>query len=274
MDELKSRLLNARQEQDISLEEISEETKIQVRILKALEDGDFSVFAGEVYLKGVLRNYSKVVGLDPDEMIGLYNQLRKQEMSPREEEKKAKERIVKPRKEGFPAIFTLIIILAVILIGSLFFLIVQGGNGGNNAGGEHGEEPVDNNNGDDSSTVDEPGDNNGEKNGENNGENRDEVKVNLVSSSSTESFWQVEGDDNLRLIIEITGTCWIDLRGPGISFRSRTFRSGEKIDITARDSIWIRLGHPAGVKLYMNGFRIEDIENKRDPVNLTFTLEK
>ena len=72
MQEIGNLLKKERQEKGISLEEISRKTKIQVRYLQALEDGDFSRFAGKVYIKGALRNYAESVGINATELISYY----------------------------------------------------------------------------------------------------------------------------------------------------------------------------------------------------------
>lgn len=57
-----------REEQDITLEDISEVTKINVRFLQALEEGNFDVLPG-TYIRLFLRAYAKEIGIDPDEAI-------------------------------------------------------------------------------------------------------------------------------------------------------------------------------------------------------------
>ncbi len=57
-----------REEQDITLEDISDVTKINVRFLQALEEGNFDVLPG-TYIRLFLRAYAKEIGIDPDEAI-------------------------------------------------------------------------------------------------------------------------------------------------------------------------------------------------------------
>lgn len=66
------RLRNEREKKKISLENISQHTKIVTRYLKALEDEDFTVFPAEVYLRGCLRNYAQYLGLDAEELLRIY----------------------------------------------------------------------------------------------------------------------------------------------------------------------------------------------------------
>jgi cytoskeletal protein RodZ len=66
----------ARQKRRISLEQASEDTKIRVKFLRALEAGHYSSLPGAVYTKGFLRSYGEYLGLEPDELVALYHEER------------------------------------------------------------------------------------------------------------------------------------------------------------------------------------------------------
>ncbi len=69
-------LRRTREVREISLEEISKKTKISVRFLKAIEEGKWSSLPGEVFIKGFIRTYAEVLGLNPEEVIQKYLQER------------------------------------------------------------------------------------------------------------------------------------------------------------------------------------------------------
>jgi len=60
-------LRRARAERGISLEMISERTKIAVRHLESLEEERFKDLPGGVFNRGMVRSYARVVGLDEQE---------------------------------------------------------------------------------------------------------------------------------------------------------------------------------------------------------------
>ena len=62
-------LKSIRLEKGISLEEISNETKIRVDILLLIEKEDFDRLPAEVYVKSFLRAYAKAVGADEGEAV-------------------------------------------------------------------------------------------------------------------------------------------------------------------------------------------------------------
>ena len=56
----------------ISLREISEATKINLRYLDALERDDFKHLPGGVFNKGFVRAYAQFIGIDPETMVTAY----------------------------------------------------------------------------------------------------------------------------------------------------------------------------------------------------------
>jgi cytoskeletal protein RodZ len=68
-------LKRCREFHDISLEEVSQTTKIGIVYLRALEEDQISGFASLTYLKGFLRIYSDYLGLNPDDMARMYDKL-------------------------------------------------------------------------------------------------------------------------------------------------------------------------------------------------------
>jgi len=72
MKETGELLKNRRLEKKLSLEEISSQTKIQLSILKNLEEGRLENLKNKTYTKGFLRQYAKALQMDGDELIALF----------------------------------------------------------------------------------------------------------------------------------------------------------------------------------------------------------
>lgn len=68
-------LKRCREYHELTLEEVEESTKIGAVYLTALEEDQISQFASLAYLKGFLRIYATYLGLNPDDMIRLYEKL-------------------------------------------------------------------------------------------------------------------------------------------------------------------------------------------------------
>ena len=65
-------LKRERELREISLREISEATKINLRYLDALERNDFERLPGGVFNKGFVRAYAEYIGVDPETMVNAY----------------------------------------------------------------------------------------------------------------------------------------------------------------------------------------------------------
>jgi cytoskeletal protein RodZ len=65
-------LKRQRELRDISLREVSDVTKINLRYLEALEENRFTALPAPVFARGFLREYARYVGLDPDEVVNYY----------------------------------------------------------------------------------------------------------------------------------------------------------------------------------------------------------
>ncbi len=65
-------LKRERESRTVSLEELSQGTRISRPFLEALEKDDFSLFPQRVFIPGFLKGYARYVGLDIKEVLGRY----------------------------------------------------------------------------------------------------------------------------------------------------------------------------------------------------------
>jgi cytoskeletal protein RodZ len=79
VESLGEKLKSTRKSKEYTLDYVSRETNIAGRYLDALEREDFSVFPGETYVLGFLRNYGEYLGLKEEELLPLYRALKIQE---------------------------------------------------------------------------------------------------------------------------------------------------------------------------------------------------
>src|SRR5437868_11087981 len=63
----------AREIRGISLKEIAEATKISKRFLEAIERNDHKTLPAPVFTRGFVREYSRYLGLNSDEIVNRYN---------------------------------------------------------------------------------------------------------------------------------------------------------------------------------------------------------
>ena len=60
----------------ISLEQISNDTKLKLRTLRAIETGDFDALPGGVYNVSYIRQFARAIGADESGFVELYRAAR------------------------------------------------------------------------------------------------------------------------------------------------------------------------------------------------------
>jgi len=106
LDEFADELKNARLKKGISLEEMASRTRIDIKFLEAIDNGNFG-FLPELYVKAFIKEYAKVAELDEKEVIRKYNEARGGKPSEKDssesqpdEKSKTEEPLAKPKIVG------------------------------------------------------------------------------------------------------------------------------------------------------------------------------
>ena len=79
MNAIGDQLRTAREARGLSIEYVADETNIAKRYIAAMESEDFSVFPGEPYIIGFLRNYAEYLGLESGSIVQAFRGIRIQE---------------------------------------------------------------------------------------------------------------------------------------------------------------------------------------------------
>src|ERR1700681_4220232 len=66
-------LYTIRQNRGISLQQIAESTKIGVRLLEAIEQGDFRKLPGGIYNTSYIKQYARAIDYDETEILAVYH---------------------------------------------------------------------------------------------------------------------------------------------------------------------------------------------------------
>ncbi len=98
-----------RERQGLSLEEVSERTRITVRNLEAIEQDDFESFPNRVYARAFLRDYANFLGLDSAELLERYEEQRAGEPVPAPP--------AEPRRGTRPAAYVGLAVLVACVLG-------------------------------------------------------------------------------------------------------------------------------------------------------------
>ncbi len=275
MKEIGELLREAREEKGISLEEISKETKISVRLLSALEEGDFSGFAGKVYFKGALRNYAEAVGIDSRELFALYDRILERSDPVKGDKSKLvkknkefvekKKTFIKKAKKPFPVVVLIwIAVLSVVVGGSLWYRYEQALQNNRTITypgeflpeGDKDLQPVE-------EEIILPPDPEPEP-----------VLPNLIllEGDSRGGIYVISGVTSKNIELSFTGDCWISIEQDGNLMEQRTYRRGDRRVITGGKETKIRLGNPPVASVSVNGNTIS-LAGINNPYNLTIRKE-
>lgn len=110
----------AREEKSLTLDRVSDDTNIAKRYLMALEAEDFSVFPGDPYAIGFLRNYAEYLGLSSDDFVATFKNLRIQEQPVPIQD-------LMPKRGPSTPLIAAIAVGAIAII-SLVIILIVGGN--------------------------------------------------------------------------------------------------------------------------------------------------
>ena len=75
MKKIGSYLKEVREKRSYSQAMVEEGTKIPIRYIQAIEEGDFSILPGRAYIIGFIRTYAKFLQVDSDELIDYYREI-------------------------------------------------------------------------------------------------------------------------------------------------------------------------------------------------------
>jgi cytoskeletal protein RodZ len=122
MASLGQELKRERELRGISLEEISESTKINLKFLQALEEDKLEVMPSKFFIRALLRTYAKFLGLEEHSVLNKYHEaaLSQEQAQPTEEQSKTgQEETSKKRKRWMASIILGACLL--ILIGWFYY---------------------------------------------------------------------------------------------------------------------------------------------------------
>lgn len=112
-------LKKERERRNISLEYIASQTHIRRDYLFAVENNNFEKIPAEIYVRGYLRMYARILNIDEDMIMKMYCEERKDIQEPCEEEEE-----IKPEK-GKGAHIIKIVSIGLAVLGVILYLAVK-----------------------------------------------------------------------------------------------------------------------------------------------------
>jgi len=115
-------LKHERELRGIPLQEIADNTKIPMRFLQALENNDLDELPGEVFIKGYIRSYAKILGTNVDEILATFNESVGKAREEKKQQQLESERheFFAKRRERRNTVFGILVVL--LILGSASYL--------------------------------------------------------------------------------------------------------------------------------------------------------
>lgn len=136
MKNIGTKLKNKREENGVSVDEAAEDLKLRPSQIVSLEEGDKDSFKDVLYLKNLIKEYAKYLGLDGEKLVDEFNEYLFDYTSKipvviiekaKNEKKTTQKDVVSPytiKKSGFSVykyLFLIIIVILLVVVGYFIF---------------------------------------------------------------------------------------------------------------------------------------------------------
>ncbi|XYQ02362.1 helix-turn-helix domain-containing protein [Bacillus safensis] len=280
MTELGKRLVEAREEKGMSLEDLQTVTKIQKRYLLAIEQGNYDIIPGKFYVRAFIKQYAEAVGLNPEQ---LFEEFRKDvpstyndEVSDKLSNIKPQRELPKPASKVLELLPTILIIGGIIVVIAIIYVIVQAvnhdsGQKNNQAAPQQSESKYEVSEGSslakDQKKKEKASSDDKEKSSKKDDSSKDDETVSLKATNTEDSTttYEVSGADEMELKISASQASWLRVRDEsGKVLKMGELKDGEsfKTDLSDLSQVDIRLGNASGIDIKVND---ETLKYELDP---------
>ena len=118
MNKVGSILSEARRQKGVDIAQVEQDTNIERVYIEALENDDYQKIPAEAYILGFLRNYSEYLGLNSNDIIRQYKNLKI-------EDTEVPQEILLPKKKmGFGVKIFIFLLFAIVIVGGVYLSLV------------------------------------------------------------------------------------------------------------------------------------------------------
>lgn len=292
MSELGQLLKNSRLEKGFTLEQLESATKIRKRYLEAIEEGNYKVLPGNFYVRAFIKSYAEAVGLDPNEVLRMYQNVipnAASEPATTEVLRRSRPSSVKDSDKGSRIATTFLMVAFVLLIiGIVYYFVTVNVTPKNSVLPQEGGQITDKKDpGDGATPTPVP-------NGSAAAPKKDEpiiatptptptpvpsvAEVKLTDSVRGTDTYTITNAAKLTIVMKIKGdACWYQLDSLGASrtvVEQNTFIQGQP-DKTfeLQNSAFLKVGKSNAVEIIINGTPIV-VGDQPNPKGIQLNLQK
>ncbi|WP_216590804.1 helix-turn-helix domain-containing protein [Streptomyces brasiliscabiei] len=245
-------LQQARIAAGLTVDDVSNATRVRIAIVHAIEQDDFEPCGGDVYARGHLRTLARAVRIDPAPLLEQFAETHGGRPAPTPAAPLFEAERIRPERRG-PNWTAAMVAAIVAVIGFVGFTAFDNGDDGDTTQVAEGSTPTTSKSASPTPKADKP-------DADPKPDPTDSAiaaaprdKVTVQVSASDGRSWISAKDHNGRLL-------WDGLLKQG---ESKTFQDGSKIDLV--------LGDAGAVQLYVNGKKIKDDFQPGQVERLTYT---
>ncbi len=273
------RLRREREMRGITLDEITESTKISRRHLEALETEHFDQLPGGVFNKGFVRAYARFLGIDEDQAVADYSAASNEQPEPENkfplEIHEEPNRELNPRRSKVPLVFALAALVGV-LVGYGFWMkskphsstaveSVRQSTPAPSATESQANAPATASSAEPAKTPSEPAP-------PATAATPAVARVPAAKSTPAESTGTpLPAKENAFFVqIKAKEDSWVSIVADGKSVMQRVLTADKQKKIKAGKSVILRTGNAGGIEVSFNGRPLGALGNENEPRTLTF----
>ncbi|HEX3094935.1 MAG TPA: RodZ domain-containing protein [Candidatus Angelobacter sp.] len=261
------RLRREREMRGITLEEITESTKISRRHLEALEGEHFDQLPGGVFNKGFVRAYARFLGIDGDQAVADYSAASNEQ--PEAEDKFPLEiheqpnRNLNPRRSNLPLVFAIAALVGV-LVGYAFW-VKSRPHTNESAAGSTQQAPAA------AATTALPA-NVPAPTPATQAPQASETTAASSPSQPVQAAPEKPVKPEKVFVVQVTAKedSWVSIVADGKSVMERVLTADKKKKIKAGKTLILRTGNAGGIEVTFNGVSLGSLGNENEPRTLTF----
>lgn len=238
-------LRSEREKKGLTIKEIEIATSIRTVYITAIEEGNYGIIPGEVYLKGFIRNYANFLGLDSQQIIDLYRQSQNPVVTAADEvntiNKSTKEDPVKEMNPSRSGKWLAVSVLLVCLTGGAWWY--------QNTSESVPEQPK--------------------------GDNHMQQPAPAMPSQAVKEQSSVPSPAKPVIIIaKYSDQCWTLVTAGNKIIYEGTPRAGDTLTWEAEQNITVKAGNAGGIDIVYNGQALGKLGTKGEVVVKTFAAKK
>jgi len=245
-------LRKRREELGLDLRTIADTLKIRYDYLKAIEDETLEMIPAEIYLKGYILEYSKILNIDQKTIMDAYA-AQTSHFRSEKEKNKGQEMLKKRRFKLAYLLFPVVLGLLIIIVSSIQFSSSPEKTGSKNVVLPEGTNILT----------------------DTQKESRDNSSLPLNQTAVTDS--QAEAtlkEENHVLEVHASETTWLFVTIDDGDSQEILMQPGESVRWSAKNCFTLKIGNAGGVRLVFDGKEFDTLGEKGQVVKIEFPEKK